>query len=77
MIVVIGKVALLMFLAVAVTVLLVRFLRRARGHGFPRPVDDPGLAAYNRAVFGPQPRVPPPAWAVDDAADPPDEALNR
>lgn len=73
MILVIAKVALLGFLVLAVGALAVRFVRRARDQGFPRPVDDPALAAYNRAVFGPRPMTPLPEGVRRDQADATDE----
>ncbi|HLR98900.1 hypothetical protein H7J77_15130 [Mycolicibacillus parakoreensis] len=69
MLIIIAQVALLTFLALALGVIAVVFLRRVRRNGFPDPPADPSAAAFNRALYGPRPLTPLPEWADRDEAD--------
>jgi hypothetical protein len=62
----VGKIAVLAFLAVALLVLVVAFVRKSRAKGFPTP-----LGTENYSPFGAQmPPNPLPDWATQDD-DPP------
>ncbi|ODR09116.1 hypothetical protein BHQ15_07470 [Mycolicibacillus koreensis] len=80
MMIMIGQVTLLTFLALALGVIAVVFVRGVRRNGFPDPPADPSAAALHRAIYGPRPPTPLPEWAyrdeIGDRADdaPSDEA---
>jgi hypothetical protein len=70
----IGKIALLAFLAMALLVLVIAFIRKSRAHGFPTPQ---GSSIYS--PFGGQmPPNPLPDWATqDDEPEPRQDFPNR
>lgn len=77
MVLTVVKVAVTVYLLLALGYLTVVAVRRVRARGLPELPPYPGAEAYLKAMFGPRPPTPLPEWAHRSAADPPDEDEDR
>jgi hypothetical protein len=59
------KVALVVFLVIALTILVVTFIRKSRAKGFPTPESDSQFWQLNGAM----PPTPKPGWIEPDGDD--------